>query len=196
VLEYLVAAQKIVVLLYILVEAAAELEDLGCHARRQIGKHAAGPHVVEHHACAGYALEDVHEVLAIAHRIQELPHGTGVQAESAEPHQMTGDSVDLREQHAQVVGLRRDRYLHELLDSQRRGEFAMDARNVVAAIHERAERVVLTVFGELLDAARDGCRPVAARDDGYPRGRAFPPRSLCRGRRSPVAHLLKGADHR
>jgi len=102
------------------------------------------------HARAAHRLVHVHQVLALAERVQEHGHRANVQTVRADPQQMVQQPRDLVEHHADV--LRADRHLdtEQLLDRHHIRVLVRHHRNVIEAVHVRDRLDVRARFGELL----------------------------------------------
>jgi hypothetical protein len=121
-------------------------------AARQILAQAADAEVAGEEAEAGDQLVDVQEQLALAHRVEEHRHGADFHRVRAEPDQVTGQPLQLRDEDADVVNPLRHRETEQLLDGQHVRQAVRLCAEVVHPLDEGHHLLPLLLLGRLLDA--------------------------------------------
>ena len=123
------------------------------HAVRQVAVDAAGAVVRGVHARARHRLVAVHQLLALAERVEEHRHRAEVERVGSDPHEVVQDARDLVEHGADV--LRADRRLdaEQLLDRAHVAVLVAHHRHVIQAIHVADRLVERLRLGELLGRA-------------------------------------------
>jgi hypothetical protein len=119
----------------------------------QVAVHAARPVVRRVHARARGRFIHVHQVLALAERVQEHRHRADVEPVRAQPQQMVHQPRDLVEHHADVLRAHRHFDPEQLLDRHHIRVLVAHHRHVVEPVHVRHRLQVSARLGELLGRA-------------------------------------------
>ena len=150
-----VGVDERLVLLDLRREQLEELAALVDPAVGQVVTHAAEAVVVEHHARARELLHEVEDELAVAEHVED--HGRAerreVGGEGADRHQVAGDAHELAGDDADELRPPRDLHAGELLDRHDVGPLAVDAGEVLGAVHDRDVLEVGALLGQFLLAA-------------------------------------------
>ncbi len=104
-------------------------------------------------AAAGGALDQVEDVLAIAERQEHRGDGAHLHTEVAEEQADVGDTAQLEQDRADVLGPRRRLDLHQLLGGEDERHLVGEAAQPVDAVDERRHLRVGADLGQLLVAA-------------------------------------------
>jgi hypothetical protein len=132
-------------------EPIEELLDLRMEPARQVLAQAADADVAREEAEAGNQLVDVEQQLTLADRIEQHRDGADFQAVRADPDQMTGDPLELRDEHADVLDALRHLEPEQLFDGERVGQAVALRAQVIHALDERDDLLPLLLLGGLFD---------------------------------------------
>ena len=119
------------------------------------------------HACAGDRFVAVHQLLALAERIQEHGHGAEVERVRTDPHQVVEDARDLVEHRADPLRTLRHFDAEQVLDGAYIGVLVAHHRDVVEPVHVADRLVVGLRFGQLLGAAMEQPDMRVGTDHGF-----------------------------
>ncbi len=126
----------------------------GPELRRRLLVHAPGAHVAHGDPRAAQHLEQVEDALPLAEAVHERrAHGAEVLQEEADAHQVAGDALQLRRQHAQVHAALGDFDAGELLDGHHVRLVVDHGGGVVEPVRQRHDLRVRALLGQLLRAA-------------------------------------------
>ena len=128
------------------------------HCVGQIAVDAARPVVRRVHARARHGLVAVHQVFALAERVQEHRHRADVERVRAYPQEVVQDARDLVEHHADVLRTQRHFDAEQLFDRHYVRVLVAHHRHVIEAVHVRDRLDERAVLGEFF------CRPVQEAD--------------------------------
>ena len=102
---------------------------------------------------AAVLLENLERFFALAQAVEHRRDGADIERVRAQPQQVAGDAVQLREDHADALRARRRFHVQQLLHRQAVAQSVGDRRHVVHAVHVGIELRVGAVLGDLLHAA-------------------------------------------
>jgi hypothetical protein len=121
--------------------------------RGQILVQPADAHRVVGQTGAAEFLEQVEQDLPFAECVEEHRHGAEVEGMRAEPHQVGGDALQLRQNHPDVLRARRHLDVQETLHGAAVAEVLGNRRDVVEPVGQRLDHRVGAMLAELLDTA-------------------------------------------
>ncbi len=121
----------------------------------QVPVDAADPEVVEQHPLTGQAREHVDDLVALDEGPQDRRQATEVQGHPAEEQRVAGDPVELRREHADVLGATRDLHVQQLLERHDARPLAEQRAHVLQRVEVADGLVVVRVLAQLLDAAME-----------------------------------------
>jgi hypothetical protein len=121
-------------------------------ALRHVLVEPADAEVAEVHAHAGDRLEDVEQLLALAHGVEEQRQRPHVEDAGAEEDEVAGDAVELGEDHAHALRALGHPCAHELLGAEHVGQVVSEGVDVVHPVRVRDDLLVRAVLHRLLEA--------------------------------------------
>ena len=135
------------------VELAQQVARRAHEAVGQVVAHAADPVVVVEEPRPAGPLEEVQDLLAVPHQVQEGREGPDVHGVGADRHRVRGDPLQLRHDDADRGDVRADLDPAQLLDREREAERVAHGRDVVQAVGVGHDAGVVDVLAVLLEAA-------------------------------------------
>ena len=145
--------EQFLVLIHLGQEHVAEIADVLLEAVVGLVEQAADAEGVRGEARAAVFLENLERLFALAEAVEHRRDGADIERVRAQPQQVAGDAVQLREDDADGLRARRRFHVQQLLDRQAVAQAVGDRRHVVHAVHVGIELRVGAVLGDLLHAA-------------------------------------------
>ena len=132
-------------------EGAGELPQAGFPAVRDVGHQPADPGQAGGEPGAGPGLLQVVDPLPLLERPEERREGPEIDAGGAEPDQVGDDPAHLAGDDPQHLAALGELEAHQLLDRQRQADVVGHGRQVVGAVGERDDLIVVPVLAQLLE---------------------------------------------